>query len=129
MTLAEFILARVAELRAKAQAVLDSHEMHDWESYVASAGMHTEPAHDFAVMNDPARVLRQCEAFLRIVQEHYATDPFNNEGDRYCANCLHPEDRTGYPDYWTQQFYPCATLRHLAEIWSDHDDYRQDWKW
>lgn len=92
MTLAEFVLARIAEDEAAA-----SRWVYDW------GGGDLDDLED--------RVLRQCEAFRRIVELH---EPVDEEPDGWCNRC----DGDGWP---------CGTMAALASIWSDHPDYRQEW--
>jgi Family of unknown function (DUF6221) len=63
--------------------------------------------------HDPARVLREVEAKRRIIDHH---KPVRHEGRTMCHSCL------GAVTFW-----PCPTLQHLAAVWSDHPDYRQEW--
>lgn len=53
----------------------------------------------------PARALRECEAKWGIVEKH--------------SSC----DDVSYGDAST-----CPELRTLASVYSDHPDYRQEWK-
>ena len=124
-SLPEFILARVAEREAAAKAAAkeqshaDGDGMHwhggedrdvyegesnsyvacgPWGSELGVTGIHI-------AMHDPARVLRQCEAIRRIVEEH--------GDDEWCNVCY---------DYKPMDA-PCLTLRALGSFWSDHPDY------
>ena len=63
----------------------------------------------FIADHDPARVLREVAAKRAILAEHAAgADPC----DVHDASL-----RT----------IPCDTVLHIAAVWSDHDDYRQEW--
>ena len=62
--------------------------------------------------HDPARVLRDVEAKRRLLARHWP-DRF---GCQYCADGGHNSDRG------------CADLADLGAIWSDHPDYREEWK-
>lgn len=64
---------------------------------------------------DPARVLAECEAKRRIVEEHGA----KGELHRYCQTC----GGTDYPVDW-----PCDTLRLLALPYASHPDYDPAWQ-
>lgn len=74
-------------------------------------------------LNDPASVLAECEAKLRIVKEH--TPEYGPRRIRYCTRCAEP-DGTGYADYSTP--WPCPILRLLALPYADRPGYREEWK-
>lgn len=93
MNLSEFLLARIAEDEAMARD--------------AQAANIDTVVHEHIERWDPARVLAECEAKRRIVEEH---PPFL----RHCDTC-HELDG---PDV-----SPCLTLRVLAAVYSDHPDY------
>lgn len=83
--------------------------------------------------HDPARVLRGVEAKRRILAAHGPTTPAIVGGTldypdaaKLCGTC-------GPGDDWQaeQQPYghvPCYTVRLLAIEWSDHSDYREEWR-
>jgi hypothetical protein len=66
--------------------------------------------------NDPAAVLRRCNADRYIVESHPATavfDPGSSEVPGFvCETCVQ-YDRYGFP--MDDSSYPCTTLRKLAE--------------
>lgn len=68
---------------------------------------------EFIARHDPARVLRQCGAFRRIVAQAQrvvqSEHPFAGH-DRQMASA-----------------FAVDTLRALAAIWSDHPEFRQEW--
>jgi len=64
--------------------------------------------------HDPARVLAECEAKRRIVGLHERRPDWPD-----CQEC-------GDRDY--QKPWPCSTLRLLALPYSDHPDYRPEWR-
>jgi hypothetical protein len=66
---------------------------------------------------DGRRLERQCEAYRRIVELHTPAD------EATCPLCV---DASGH--HVTDEAHPCRTLRALASIWSDHPDYRQEWR-
>lgn len=66
---------------------------------------------------NPARVLREVEAKRRIVELHAPGEFEYADGD-VCMLC----DRQG------PEPYPCTTLRLLALPYSDHPDYREEWR-
>ncbi|MBF6289300.1 DUF6221 family protein [Nocardia cyriacigeorgica] len=72
-------------------------------------------AHHIA-RHDPARAQRQAVALRVILDDHS-----NDEG--YCGRCW---DGDSYAP--ASRMFPCPTIRSLAAIWSDHTDYRQEWK-
>lgn len=73
---------------------------------------------------DPERTLREVEAKRAIVKRHQPyqeTVTLISVGTFYpCKTCGDVDDQ---PDPW-----PCHTLRHLAAVYSDHRDYREEWK-
>ena len=58
---------------------------------------------------DPARVLREAGAGRAIVEIHR---PGFDPGDAHDADL---------------RSIPCDTIRHLAAVYSDHPDYREEW--
>lgn len=69
--------------------------------------------------HDPARVLREVAAKRAIVKIHrpYVQDELDPNTKVTCAGCdtEHPED------------WPCAHLKLIASIYSDHPNYRTEW--
>lgn len=145
MTLTEFLLARIAEdedcaresaFSATREGVMSDADGRSWRLelsdvvLVEDIDMGVVFAHNsddldppIAVLahiarHDPARVLRDCEAKRRIVDAHsferLPTDDDEPEAFSDCADC------------W--QTVPCLTLRHLATVYADHPDYRDEWK-
>lgn len=124
--LTEFLLARVAEDEAVARGALDVRNPgYEWEA----TQVHDR---DYGAIDEvslhPARVLAECEAKRRIVEEHPPTDPIDRDGTCYCQRCLGQGTDVGYPDEWVQAWHPCPTLRLLAAIYADHPDYREEWR-
>ena len=108
MTITEFLLARIAEdeaaLNGPCRATLSS--------------------------DDPARVLRECEAKRRIVEAHPLTrnvvPVWSGETPGVaCANCAALGRGDG--DI-VEDIGPCDTLCALASVYADHPDYREEWK-
>lgn len=70
---------------------------------------------------DPRRTLAECWAKRRIMELHHpdqltGEDPSTGVGSSWdCAECC--ED------------YPCPTLRIMAAVYSDHEDYDSAWAW
>lgn len=157
MTIVGFLMQRIAEDEAVARAATqgdwyweppseESFPMYD-ESLVSTVldddGDHTvvlvgvgydtsriegrdeDRAH--IARYHPARVLAECAAKRRIVELHQPDD------DK-CSVCSHEigyaSDGYGgeyYENQRTGNDWPCATLRALTAVYSDHPDYRQDW--
>lgn len=114
----------------RAPAVLDAH--WDGERWVAAADseLSADPAVELSprrpaarrrvadisdpetarhiARHDPARVLAEVEAKRQIVEHH---------GE--------PHECPEYDVAWDS---PCPTLRHLAAVYADHPDYREEWK-
>lgn len=102
MSLAEFLLARIAEDEDRAR--------QSWW---------------------PARQLIECEAKRRIIAEHEMTTirPGHVEGywwDAYCRRCTMGGEYTDITKGPRED--PCATLRILGAIYADHPDYREEWR-
>ena len=95
MTLTEFLLARIAEDEAVAQ---DSLAL-----YVPGSSL-------YVARHDPARVLAECEAKRRIVEQWR---------NRYNENPWLDDDET---------LDARDALRALASVYVDHPDCRDEWK-
>lgn len=102
MTITEFLLAQIAE---------DEAEARDDDGTPTPVGMW-----------DPDRVLAECEAKRRIVQEHDLTD-YN--GKPSCWLCA-PEFSWGKEPTPDEQ--PCGTLRALASVYADRPDFDSAWR-
>lgn len=99
----DFILARIAEDEAVAQESALRTPMDVALGWAADRD-YLEPY----LSVDPARVLAQCAAMREIVGWH-------QEILTVCQGCATAR-------------YPCQTLRALASIWSDHPDWREEWR-
>ena len=121
VTLSSFILARVGE----DQAVAEAATIGDWEHGEGAArvdnsdwvelrnretiGVQMTPANATHIArSDPARVLATCKAHRAIVEEHAP--------DSYIC-CWTQDSMSMHDDY------VCPTLRALAAIWADHADF------
>ena len=123
--LVAFLTARIGEDEQRARAALEAWEDEDshyeWQDLPDEVFAH-------ARWHDPARVLREVEAKRTILVEHSLTHevipPSYQAGtglDFGCENCHDWDGVTEGRGY-------CGTLRALAAIYSDHPDYRQEWK-
>lgn len=129
MTLAEFLLARIAEDEAAAREVTDFFysegrwkwgfalpvkvALTDERGSVMVATRDDGPTWmvcDHIARHDPARVLAECEAKRRIVERYVDTTYFE------------PTPFTAYD----------LALHHvmcdLATVYADHPDFRDEWK-
>lgn len=70
----------------------------------------------------PGRWARECEAKWRIVAFHRPSTDHPHGWNAYCVGCYEEGGMDGAPNY------PCKTIRLLAAVYSDHPDYREDWK-
>lgn len=149
MTLAEFLLARIAEDEAVATDAKDDHadaDGHWWWDGVDFEGSWptSEPPKDdksyafqswevMAERLDPARVLAECEAKRRIVELHapvIPVSPFSKCGHPGCDQS-HSEKRLppACPTCPTSDVDgACETLYTLAIPYVDHPDYRDEWR-
>ena len=97
MTLTDFLRARMAEDAAVAQAAgRDGYGAIDWAGESGPTDVHI-------ARHDPARVLVECEAKRRIVEEYTFDDGTPaREGEN--------------------------ALLYLAAVYPDHPDYREEWR-
>jgi hypothetical protein len=126
--LLEFLLARIAEdEQAAALSMVNDERM------TAAAGPLEDPGPvclleqtnigmEYVVGMRSARLLAECKAKRRIVEEH----PDINDGD--CGTCVHGQ--WGYPAHGgaLPERWPCPTLRFLALPYADHPDYEEGWR-
>ncbi len=84
----------------------------------------------------PKRVLREVEAKRKILGMHHPTQPHPEFGFTYpaaakfCGWCG-PGDNwqaEQEPDHYPFALWPCGHARQLAAVYSDHPDYREEWK-
>jgi hypothetical protein len=113
MTLADFLLARIAEDEADAQVALGPSPFwfagDEWSSVLGSDREGCADAH--IIRWRPDRVLAECEAKRRIVELHKRS--IHSEEDM-CFSCI--------------EEWPCPTLRLLALPYASHPDYREEWR-
>lgn len=125
MTIAEFLLARIAEDEHAAQRALDQPLGYRWRTL----SWLTEANREHGQRHDPARVLAECEAKRRIVELHWpdlsgpgtwVQPPFG-----YCPTC--GEDYCEADGTAVRPEAPCPTLRLLALPYADHPDFDATW--
>lgn len=111
MSITEFLLARIAEDEAVAVAA-EPHE--EWISVgkIEDGGMDTADGEHVARWS-PARVMAECKAKRRIVDEH-------GDDGGFCATCHDYYEHDGIR-------HPCPTLLALAQPYADHPDYDPAW--
>mgnify|MGYP003300506541 CR=1 FL=1 len=127
-TITEFLLARIAEDEAMAEAAspYGFGERWEWASYVLASDRESTPKQDeFIEEWWPARVLRECAGKRAIVDAHPIVDDVVEVSTRIkwgfaCATCF------SYGDIVEDHGY-CDTLRALAAVYADHPDYQQEW--
>lgn len=131
MEIAEFLLARIAEdetvagdeavARATAGTVVLGSAYDDQPNRVALQDQIQEAVIDLRRVRpwtspwDPTRVLTECEAKRRIVEEAWQTS-----GDNYA------DWNGGWLD--GQHEMATTTLRLLALPYADHPDFREEWR-
>ena len=104
-TLTDFLLARIAE---------------DEEN----AGRFVDILPEDTMTPLFRRILAECEAKRRIVEEHGPEEVASLERGSFgkafvvCRRC---QTMAG------QVVAPCHTLRHLAAVYADHPDYQTEW--
>jgi hypothetical protein len=103
LTLAEFLLARYADEEAVARDAEGWFQSTDWTS--SRAAEHGE-------LWDPARVLAECEAKREIVEA------WRHES----------RGRDGIPARTPVAGALLWVMKQLAQPYSDHPDYRQEWR-
>jgi hypothetical protein len=87
---------------------------------VYGEGTPTREEVEHIARHDPARVLREVEAFRKIVDEHAPM------ADGYCQRCSQDEEQP-QPDGWFVRS-PCTTIKLLAAIFSGRPAFREEWR-
>lgn len=155
-TLTDFLLARIAEDEAVARAASPSPWQYGTVESVAGGSLYDatrmigavhyeQPEdHDGRIVrhllsdeanangvhiarHDPARVLAECEAKRRIVQMHRPSGEFDSDACILCQwdiDCEAP--RADHHD--GAGSFPCDTVKVLAAIYSDHPEWRDEWR-
>ena len=119
MTITDFLLARIAEDEAVARdcaASVGEHARLEWIIYEKREidGEVVEVRRTLTPY-DPARVLAECEAKRRIVDEYVARD---EDVDLMLGpNVLRQREWSGLR----------LAVRVLAAVYADHPDYQQEW--
>jgi hypothetical protein len=152
LTVTEFVLARIAEDEALARgagggsweqggrpherSVVRPADGFDWVgiagdlpifsaqvSNTSRALFEGRAAH--IARHDPDRVLAQCAAMRKIVELHSVTieREWENPWD---GPARQVEERTCDICGWVPD--ACDTVRAIASIWSDHPDFREEWR-
>lgn len=117
MTLTEFLLARIAEDEAVARLAESRRRDHLW----VVTGMDDAVGVDY----DPARLLAECEAKRRIVRTLFDTETLATVEyalGRGSGSTLGSWQQIGH----RQGLEEVVSI--LAAVYSDHPDYRQEWK-
>ena len=120
MTIVDFLLARIAE----DEAAVERSRRHNAEEVYANDNYG-------CLLVDPMRVLAECQAKRAIVALHKPTTLEDLWGAAradiakrlVCEYDSSPDSHLGDTTEW-----PCTTLRHLAAVYADHPDYRQEWR-
>lgn len=116
VTLADFLLARIAE------------DESDWRAVEARPVvqlLHGKPI--------APRMIAECEAKRRIVEVHHPHDHGGDHGDAvFCDECQwdHGDDSPRIDNQPVENFgsNPCRTLAALALPYADHPDYDEAWR-
>ena len=111
--LTAFLSARLDEDEAAAAACIGDSGL-EWYADRAAMGFEPRAAAHIA-RHDPARVLREVTAGREILRRHGLA----SEDSMNCLWCS--EDYRPYR-------WPCPDVLSVAAVWSDHPDYRQEWK-
>lgn len=128
--LAQFLLARITadELVARTSIASGGGEWWTEAEIMDKFGDHTdgdgEGAADAAHIArfSPERVLAECDAKRRVLDDHFPNRINTNEGGQaelVCVTCSHHSDTAAAGGTW-----PCTTVRALALPYADHPTYR-----
>lgn len=116
--LTAFIAARLGE----DEAALAADAQDDGPRFL-DADHQTERLLDRFAGED--RVLREIAAKRAILANHQPYDCMEPASLR-CYRCT--SNRAYLSGAAIHEAWPCPTMRHLAAVYSDHQDYRQEWK-
>ncbi len=126
MDLAKFLNARLDDDQwvAEGAARTDDRRQGAWYPAMFGPGGFDARVDDHLARHDPGRVLREVDAKRKIVAEH-AMEP--GMFPPSCVRCC-DTNTAQYPQRWDALMWPCPTVRALAAVWSDHEDYDPAWK-
>ena len=83
-------------------------------------GIYAPDLNDFGgLWITPARVLAECAAKRRIIDEHHKVEEYADP-ITFCSAC------GGHPSHGSD--WPCYTLRLLALPYADRPGYREEWR-
>ena len=131
MSILEFLEARISEdehYANNARGLLGNpnpwsewRTLTKWYDAISRAdAMHIE-------RQSPSRVMAECGAKRSIIAEHTPVD-FSGIGMKSpnaCSRC--GADLNMHDWDWTEDSFPCQTLRAVAAVYADHPDYQQEW--
>src|SRR5258706_699318 len=142
MDLAKFLNDRLDEAAAAANAVIDAEgENYEATWFEQSSGVlyvgpgsvehpldGLQPMGDsrltrFIAEHDPARVLRQVDAKRKILNEHSPLH-WHPDSPLRCRRCT----SVTIDGKMAKLEWPCAAVRAVAAVWSDHPDFDPAWK-
>lgn len=111
-SLTEFLLARIAEDEERAQFVARQIEGSNYTPFEQwKLSWHDE--YDLLCV-EPSRALAECEAKRRIVEDF---------------EVLHADYRVTHdPTTEARRLQARIAMAHLAAVYADHPDYREEWK-
>jgi len=116
-TITSFITDRLDADEAAAEQALE-RGFGGWE-WLADHGINFE-ARTHIARHHPAHVLRTVAALRAIVELHREDAP-HLAGQQFCTTCHDYNRHDGVE-------WPCPTIRALAAIWSDSDEWREEWR-
>lgn len=130
MTIVEFLMQRIAE---------DEAVGRDWSHINRGGGIKVDVCGGgtgYLAICNPDRVLAECAAKRRIVELHKfgpgyrQRQPWEPEWPQpeyvrdVCGECYEWDEDD---DCASNAAAPCATIRTMAQVYSGHPDYRQEW--
>jgi hypothetical protein len=124
LTLADFLLARIAEDEAGYRRMAETLSVAK-QTMSGPVGARPTVVHETILSR--SRLLAECEAKRRIVEEHG-----NDYGD--CTTCSDGDDGAcGDPECCgpasaVMKSWPCPTIRLLALPYADHEDFDPEWR-
>lgn len=114
--LADFLLQRIAEDEAAAQTALDDATVTE----LTPNGEEVEWV-PRVTWGPIARVLAECAAKRRIVEDHPRDDTLD-----YCATCFSGDfNSLGEREF---EEFPCPALRALVSVYAGHPEFREEWR-